>query len=242
MNASALQYGTLSMPKIIDLSMPITEHFRWKPTFNHTGDLAGGDQYQVTWIETSVHAFTHIDTPRHIMADGYTTDELMLEQIIGECAIVDLTGISPNTPIEVEALATAGKHIRPGDIALIKASWDQVHSPHTPEFWSNAPYMTREGSQWLLEQQIKAIAYDFPQDYPIRTFLTGETRPFEEHVTHDILLRNGVIMIEYLCNTVQLTGKRTFLMALPLKIANADGAPARVVALDLPSLQAGKAN
>ena len=49
-------------------------------------------------------------------------------------------------------------------------------------------------------------------------------------------------MIEYLCNTVQLTGKRTFLMALPLKIANADGAPARVVALDLPSLQAGKAN
>ena len=72
--------------------------------------------------------------------------------------------------------------------------------------------------------------------------MTGETRPFEEHVTHDILLRNGVIMIEYLCNTVQLTGKRTFLMVLPLKIANADGAPARVVAMDLESLQNGKAN
>ncbi len=225
------------MPRIIDLSMPVTEHFRWKPAFNHTGDLAGGDQYQVTRIETSVHAFTHVDTPRHILAHGYTTDDLMLEQIIGECAIVDITGVSPNKPIPAETLMSAGAHIRPGDIALLKASWDQVYSPHTPEFWSEAPYMTREGSQWLLEQQVKAVAYDFPQDYPIRTFLTGETLPFEEHVTHDILLRNGVIMVEYLCNTVQLTAKRVFLLVLPLKIANADGAPARVIAMDLNALR-----
>ena len=93
--------------------------------------------------------------------------------------------------------------------------------------------MTREGSQLLLEMGIKAIGFDFPQDYPIRLLLKGqEKRPFEEHVTHDILLRNGVTMIEYLCNTAALTGERTFLCALPLKVPTADGAPARVIAIE----------
>ncbi len=50
-------------------------------------------------------------------------------------------------------------------------------------------------------------------------------------MTHDVLLRNGVIMIEYLCNLHRLSGDRTFLVALPLKIPDCDGAPARVIAL-----------
>jgi kynurenine formamidase len=52
-----------------------------------------------------------------------------------------------------------------------------------------------------------------------------------DNVTHDVLLRNGVILIEYLANTVALTEPRTFLCCLPLKVPAADGAPARVIAL-----------
>ena len=40
----------------------------------------------------------------------------------------------------------------------------------------------------------------------------------DEFVTHDILLRNGVVLIEYLCNTGELAQARTFLCALPLKV------------------------
>jgi kynurenine formamidase len=46
-----------------------------------------------------------------------------------------------------------------------------------------------------------------------------------------VLLRNGVIMIEYLCNLRRIPGDRTPLVALPLKIPDSDGAPARVIAL-----------
>ncbi|MGH6913272.1 MAG: hypothetical protein ACREH3_06150, partial [Geminicoccales bacterium] len=49
--------------------------------------------------------------------------------------------------------------------------------------------------------------------------------------THDVLLRNGVILIEYLSNTAALIRPRTFLCCLPLKLPGSDGAPARVVAL-----------
>lgn len=220
------------MPRIVDLSMPIEPHFRWKLDRSQTGDLEAGDPYQVTWMGMSVHAFTHIDSQRHIMATGGTTDDIPLEQVVGECAVVDLSGIAPNAPIEEAALAQAGEHIPNGGIVLLKTCWDRVHSPATPEFWSEAPYMTRPACQWLLKRNIRAIAYDFPQDYPIRLLLKGETRPFSEFVTHDVLLRNGVVMIEYLCNTAALEKPRTYLCALPLKIPASDGAPARVIAIE----------
>jgi arylformamidase len=47
-----------------------------------------------------------------------------------------------------------------------------------------------------------------------------------------VLLRNGVILIEYLSNTAALTEPRTFLCCLPLKVPDADGAPARVIAIE----------
>jgi kynurenine formamidase len=62
--------------------------------------------------------------------------------------------------------------------------------------------------------------------------LHGEQRPIEEHVTHDILLRAGVHMIEYLVNTRELHAPRVLLCAAPLKIPGADGGPARVFAIE----------
>ena len=56
--------------------------------------------------------------------------------------------------------------------------------------------------------------------------------PNEEYVTHDLLLRNGVIMIEYLQNMAALRGPHTELYALPLKIPEADGTPARAIAIE----------
>jgi kynurenine formamidase len=41
-----------------------------------------------------------------------------------------------------------------------------------------------------------------------------------------------VVLIEYLCNLWAITQKRLTLAALPLKIAEADGAPARVIAIE----------
>ena len=119
-----------------------------------------------------------------------------------------------------------------GDIVVIKSCWEQHRTPKVPEFWTEAPYMSRAAAEWLLERGPRAVAFDFPQDYTIRLLLHGEIRPLEEHVTHDVLLRNGVILIEYVTNTVALTAPRIFLCCLPLKVPDADGAPARVIALE----------
>jgi len=219
------------MPEIIDLTMPIEDHIRWPVQRSLNNDFAAGHQFQVTWLGWAVHGFTHMDAPRHMLPDGKTTDDIPLNTVMGACAVFDLSGIEDNTPIDADRLARACDQVRPGDIALIKAEWDLRYSYKTAAFWNQAPYMTREAAAWLLEQEVKSVAFDFPQDYVIRLLLQNEVAPMTEFVTHDLLLRNDVILIEYLCNTAQVKTERTMLYALPLKIPGADGAPARVIAI-----------
>jgi kynurenine formamidase len=220
------------MPRVIDLSMPIADHFRWPVDRRLTSDHARGDLFQVTWAGWAVHGFTHMDSPRHFFEGGKTTSEIPLETTVGEAAVVDLAPVGPDEAITAGRLAAAAGHVEPGDIVVMKSCWERQRSPRTPEFWTAAPFIEREAAAWLLARQPRAVAFDFPQDYTIRLLLKGEIRPVAEHVTHDVLLRNGVILIEYLSNTAALTRPRTFLCCLPLKIPDADGAPARVIALE----------
>jgi arylformamidase len=220
------------MTRIVDLSMPIEDHFRWPVERSQKGDLEAGDVYQITRLGWAVHGFTHVDAPRHMVAGGDTTSEIALERMIGAAALLDLTGIAPQTEITAQMIAAAAGHLEAGDIAVIKTCWETVHSPRTPEFWTQSPYLSAKACRWLLERGIKALGVDFPQDYPIRGLLDGRQAPVEAFVSHDILLRNGVILIEYLTNLGALAGPRTTLIALPLKIPDADGAPARVIAYE----------
>ena len=220
------------MPRIIDLTMGIEDHFRWPVGRELTGDFARGDLFQITRLSFAVHGFTHMDSPRHILPDGPTTDDIPLEATVGEAAVVDLADAAPNEAIEAGRLADAARHVRRGDIVILKTAWERRRSPRTPEFWTEAPYLTRGAAEWLLERGVRTVAYDFPQDYTIRLLLRGEVRPMAEHVTHDVLLRNGVVMVEYLANTAELTRPRTWFCALPLKVPASDGAPARAIALE----------
>jgi kynurenine formamidase len=219
------------MKKPIDLTYTMRDHFRWSIDQELASKFQDGKQFQITRLRFGVHGFTHVDTPRHILPDGFTTDELSLEQTVGDCAVVDLTGVEPKTEVSADWLKEAGGHIRQGDMVLLKTAWDTRHSIDTREFWLEAPYMSRGACEWLLSKEIKTAAFDFPQDYPIRLLLTGETALMDQFVTHDVLLRNGVVLVEYLCNTAAISEKRITLCILPLKIPNADGAPARVAAL-----------
>lgn len=219
--------------RIIDLSMPITaDHPRWKTEVSFTGDLAKGDLAQVTWLKVSCHSYTHVDARRHMFADGATIEATPLDDLVGRCAVIDLMDIQPNEAIGPERLAPRAQHLKRGGMALFKSGWDRHRSPQTKEFWLDSPYLTRESAQWLKDTGIRTIAYDFPQDYTIRLLLKGEVRPLVEHVTHDILLRSGVHMIEYVANTAEIRESEVFLSAAPLKIPGGDGAPARVYCIE----------
>ncbi len=221
------------MARLIDLSTQVrTGHFRWpvERRFAKTHDTGGG---QATWAGWNVHAFTHMDSPRHVDPQGFTTDAITLDMTVGPGAVVDVSDVPANTAISGAHLAAAGAHIQRGDFVLVRTRWDERASLDSEDFWRQAPWMTAEGSIWLRERGIKAVGFDFPQDHCIRNFLTGEPRPpLPEHVTHFHLLARGIIMFEYLCNLGALTQARNQVIGLPVKIPDSDGAPARVIAIE----------
>ncbi|MGK7865938.1 cyclase family protein [Falsiroseomonas sp. E2-1-a20] len=221
------------MPKYIDLSTPVrTGHFRWavERRLAKSHDAGAG---QATWAGWNVHAFTHMDSPRHVDPKGFTTDAITLDMTVGAGAVLDVSDVPADAPIAVERLAAAGAHLRRGDFALIRTRWDERASLDSPDFWLKAPWMTAEGSVWLRDRGIKAVGFDFPQDHCIRNFLTGAPRPpLPEHVTHFHLLARGVIMFEYLCNMGALTQARNQVVGLPIRLPESDGAPARVIAIE----------
>ena len=113
------------MSRIIDLSMPIADHFRWPVERRVAGDQAKGDVFQATWLGWTVHGFTHMDSPRHCVPGGATTDDVALETTVGEAAVVDLAPVAPNEALSAERLAAAAGHVRPGDIVVLRSCWEQ---------------------------------------------------------------------------------------------------------------------
>jgi arylformamidase len=219
--------------RIVDLTMPIEPgHPRWTMERSIKGDLAKGDLFQATTVRLPCHGFSHVDARRHFFLDGATIEATPLEAVVGEAAVVDLKDARPNEAIGPERLADRFAHVRPRDKVILATAWDRQRSWRELAFWREAPYLTRDAALFLRDRGVTAVAYDFPQDYVIRLLLDGDIRPIEEHVTHDILLRAGVQMIEYLVNTSDLRRDRVFLSAAPLRIPGADGAPARVYAIE----------
>lgn len=218
--------------RIVDLSMPVESHFRWAPEVVVKGDIAAGDQFRVTRLATTCHGFSHVDAQAHFVAHAPTIEATPLERVVGPCRVFDLSGCADDRAIGPDALAAADPGGEKGEILLLSTQWSARRDYRTPAFWTQAPWLTREAAEWLLARGPTAVAFDFPQDYPIRLLLKGENVPSHEHVTHDVLLRAGVTLIEYVINTCELREKRVLLSAAPLLIPNADGAPARIFAIE----------
>ena len=218
--------------EIIDLSMPIEPHFRWPVDLAIKGDIAAGDPFRVSRISMTCHGFSHVDAQAHVIAHSPTIEATALSRVVGPCRVLDLRDVAPNQAIDAERLAAADPGGPEGEILLLSSGWDTKRDYRTREFWLDAPYLTREAALWLRDRKPTALAFDFPQDYPIRLLLDDKHVPFDQHVTHDICLRAGITLIEYVVNTSALKNPRTFLCAAPLKLPNADGSPARIFAIE----------
>jgi arylformamidase len=215
---------------LIDLSMTIRPMWRWPIEVGLAKDIRRGDPYQVTTVKTGMHAFTHVDTPLHIELGRESIDQVGLERLCGPAAVIDLTPIAANQEIGPELLSERAGHVQAGDILLLKTGWDLARDCSTREYWSEAPYLNREAAAWVAALPVKAVGFDFPQDYVIRDIPTRHP-PAEEMPTHDLILRKGTLLIEYLCNLHRIHAERVQVYALPLKLFGGEGACARVVAL-----------
>lgn len=219
---------------IVDLSMPIeTGHIRWPVERGKRGDFSEGALFEVSWLHTTCHGYTHVDAPSHMVPGGATLSDLDLSRVVNRCAVIDLP-VEAEQEIDATTLeqASAGFGNLANRIVLLRSTWYLKEDYRTEQYWRKAPYLSRDACQWLLDKNPTAVAFDFPQDWSIRRLLDGVVLPIEEHVSHDVLLRNNVTLIEYLINTHEIKEHEIVLCAQPLSLPEADGAPARVIALE----------
>jgi arylformamidase len=221
--------------RIVDLSLPIRPHVRWKTEVTVVSDFeAPSHPFRSSRLAMPGHGFTHCDGFSHFVPGGLPVDAVPLDTWIGEAAVVDLTHVGADTGISADDLAARGAHVRRGDIALLRTDWPRRRSWETPEFWTEAPYTTLEACRWLVERGVKAVGYDYPPDRPIRYMVTGrwpaEVLP-EEWATHHTFFPASIGVIEYLTNLDGIGRDRVRFVALPLRLEGGDGAPARAIAI-----------
>ena len=159
--------------------------------------------------------------------------EMPVDQWIGDAAVVDLTHLGDNGEVTAQDLESRAGHVRAGDIVLLRTDWPRRVDVSSERFWRDAPWTGRPACEWLVARRVKAVGYDYPPDYSIRTsiFTPDAPRSRAECPTHDVFFNAGVTVIEYLTNLDRIGAPRCRFVALPLAMEGADGSPVRAIAM-----------
>lgn len=233
--------------RIIDLTLPIVSGEYWT---KYPAGIVYGQEEPPTMIEqfstiekttvcmhkysSTTQSFTHIDAPRHVYENGSTNDEVPLERLIGEAAVIDVSYKQPSEIVTAADLEKGGKHVRAGDVAIIRTGWTERAPWGTERLWREMIYLAEDGGEWLDQKDVKAIAVDFLPDVP--QFFTddqGRLRPTDlGHPTHMRLMKKEVVFVEWCTNLMAIEEPRVMFFCLPLPLVGTDGAQARVIVLE----------
>jgi kynurenine formamidase len=222
------------MRRIVDLCLPIEEHWRYGIHFSKPRSHAAGDPWQCTAYNLESHWFTHIDAPLHHVPEGETLDAYPLRDwCMGEALILDFTQVPDNGGITAKMLDAAAKGWdKRFDYLILRTDRGKKVSWKDTAFWDNSPYVTADGGEWLRDYRPKVVGYDFPQDYDIRKIRTTKNLKEIHQPVHDHVLAEGkILQIEYLYNLWSIGSPTCGIVALPLPIPQMDGTQVRVIAV-----------
>lgn len=203
---------------IIDISLTISpEMVVWPgdPVVEvaPTSRLARGDHANVSQLNFGTHTGTHVDPPFHFIDGAPGVDALSLDQLNGECLVVDARGVARDIgAAEVRALVPAGTQR-----VLFRTRNSEIWASETQAFPEDYVAVTPEGARELVALGVRVVGVDF---------LSVEHKGAPGHPTHVALLEAAVIIVEGLDLSKVEPGSYRFICA-PLKIRDGDGAPAR---------------
>ncbi|MCP4644162.1 MAG: hypothetical protein GY851_27215 [bacterium] len=160
---------------------------------------------------------TYIETRAHVDSAAPKVVDCPISDFIMDATILRVPATQPNTPIERGDLEALGLEIAPDSAVIVATGWDQHW--REPDFLEGSPYLTRDAALWLIEQDIRCLAGDFPRfDYvPKPCFPWAE---FWDRVPY---------LLAPVCSVFEEEFTRGRLFAFPMKIQGAMGTPVRAV-------------
>jgi arylformamidase len=177
--------------------------------------IAAGYAANVSALELGSHAGTHVDAPRHFLADGETVDRIPLERLVGPAVVLELAGDGP----AIGAAELGDQDLRGERRVLLKTRNSGLL--RKPEFTAEYRALSLEGAEYLVARGVELVGIDY---------LSVERYGSKRHPVHHLLLERGVVIVEGLDLAEVPAGVCRFI-CLPLRLVGLDGAPARAVVI-----------
>lgn len=237
----------LSDGKWIDLSYDFSDKTIYWPTANgfkldtsFNGTTPGGFYYSAYNYCAAEHGGTHLDAPVHFAKGKWAVDEIPLEKLTGEAAIIDVSEkalkdadylININ---DIEAWEKINGKLKDDIILFFRTGYGAFYPDAkkylgTDERGPDAvaklhfPAIDPAAAEWLVKnRKVKAVGLDVASvDY-------GQSKDFR---THQVLYEQNIPGFENVANLDKLPVKGAFVIALPMKIKGGSGGPLRIVAI-----------
>jgi len=207
--------------RILDISQPLGSGTAVWPgdrpvEVGWTLKRVSGDSVNVAALAMSVHAGTHVDGPHHCDDAGRRPAELDLAAFVGSAVVVDARG---RETLDIDAVA--GIDLRAAERVLFRTR-DAVDPYEFPRrFAALTPALARR----LGDEGVRLVGTDAPS-----------VDPFDSKTltAHRALGAGGVAILENLVLDDVAPGRYT-LVALPLRLVEADSSPVRAVLLEAPA-------
>jgi arylformamidase len=177
--------------------------------------MESGAPANVSRIHMSVHTGTHIDAPYHFLADGGSVEDIPIKLLTGRAYVLhipDDVDLITKDLVENSTIPPRTKRV------LFKTRNSKIWESNRKTFDKNFVALAPDAGAYLIKRGVKLIGIDYLSIAPF-----GEPVP-----THEVLLKSGVVIVEGL-NLSEVSQGRYTLYCLPLKLAGADGAPARAI-------------
>lgn len=242
----AEQHIDLAAQRLVDLTHPFNAKTVYWPTAPSRfvleqlahGATPGGYFYSAYSLSTPEHGGTHLDAPAHFAANGWTTERIPLQRLIGPAVVIDVSERArANRDYRLsreDVLAFETRHggIAPQTLVLLRTGWSR-HWPDVKAYLGDDtpgdasklsfPSYGHDAAKLLVEErEVSLLGVDTASiDY-------GRSTDF---LVHRVAAARNVPGLENLTNLDQLPARGATVIALPMKIEGGSGGPLRAIAL-----------
>lgn len=207
------------------------------------------------WLETPLHAGTHIDGEMHIVSGGKDIRSMPLTALCRQGVIADISEEMHDWAVIQPKHITDRVEVRRGDILLYHTGYQRYFNGRPEEdeerYFLRHPGGGRELAEWIVNMEFAWTGMDCGSgDHPMNTSIRDRRpdarREYEKRmgvrveeawpgedlfVMHRVPFRYGITHVENLGGDVeQVLNRRCLIGAFPLPIEGGEASPCRVVA------------
>ena len=190
------------------------------PRFEPLRRIDRGDAANVSLVTFGTHTGTHVDPPVHFVEGANTVDRLPIDALVGPCRVLEFAGAGHVSGPWLERAGIPARSERLLFKTRNSARWADPTAPFTRDFTA----IDASAARWCVEHGVKLVGIDYLSIEPQGPEKQG-------YPVHNTLLRANVVIVEGLDLSAVGPGEYELVCA-PLKLANGDGAPARVFLIE----------